>query len=182
MFDTKNKFRFFVILLLVFMYIPAESFAANKIKIGVVNLERAANESDRGKQIIEGWKTTISQLQEKIREKENKVKELRDELNKQSFVMSEELKIKKEANYRVALRTLERQKKDAVEENQIKQREARSKIFRDLLKIIKQIGEKEGYTYIVTSEFIIYSDKAIDITNKVIRRYNKKYRRSKTKN
>lgn len=179
MFDTKNKFMVFVILLLVFMYIPAESLAIGKIKIGIVNLDRAGRESKRGKKIVGRMKAQISQEQEKIRKKEEKVKELRKELNKQGLIMSEELKRKKETDYRLEYRALERHIRDAREEIQIKQREATKKILNEIIEIIKEIGKKEGYTYIVTSEFIMYNDKAIDITDKVIREYNKKYRKTK---
>ncbi len=94
--------------------------------------------------------------------------------------MSEDLKRKKENDYRMKLRSLQRQAKDAEEEMQLSQREIRAEVLRDLMDIIKAMGKKEGFTYIVTSEFVIYSDKSIDITKRVINEYNKQYRRKKT--
>ncbi len=111
--------------------------------------------------------------------KETKVKELRKELNKQGLIMSDELKRKKEANLRSESRNLQRHIRDAEEEIKIKQRETTNKILQELLEIARGIGKKDGYTYITSNEFTVYSDEAIDITDKVIKQYNKKYRKKK---
>jgi outer membrane protein len=169
-----------ILLFALFIFVPGELLAANKIKIGVVNADRVFQESVRGKEIIGSLKTRISREQEKIRKNQEKLNDLRNQLNKQSLVMSEDLKRKKENDYRMKLRSLQRQAKDAEEEMQISQREIRAEVLRDLMDIIKAIGKKEGFTYIVTSEFVIYSDKNIDITNRVIGEYNKKYRRQRS--
>ena len=94
--------------------------------------------------------------------------------------MSKELKRKKEADFRAESRNLQRHIKDAEEEIRIKQRETTNKILKELIKIVKEIGKKNGYRYITSSEFTVYSDEAIDITNKVIREYNKKYRKKQS--
>ncbi len=178
---VKNKLRLSVFLLLIIFVAPVELLAASKLKIGIVNLDRAGRESKRGKEIVEIMKAKISKEQEKIRKREDRVKELREELNKQGFVMSEELKVKKEADYRSEYRDLERYIKDAQEEIQIEQRKAQKKILNELLEIAKEIGKKGDYSYIASNELIIYTDKAVDITDKVIREYNKKYKKEKGK-
>ncbi len=182
MFNNKNNYRFLLLIFLLFVctLVPAKLVVAAKIKIGIVNLERAGQESDRGRGIIKEMKSKLSKEQERIREKEKKLKILREELNKQGLIMSEELKRKKEADYRLKYKALERHIKDAQEEMQIRQREATKKILDGLLKVIREIGKKEAFTYIITTEFVLYKDNAINITDKVIREYNKKYRKIKT--
>jgi outer membrane protein len=175
-----SKFNVLIFLLLIFTYIPAKAIAADKVKIGIVNLDRAGRESKRGKEIVEVMKRRIKKEQEMIKKKESKVKELRKDLNKQGLIMSEELKRKKEADFRTESRNLQRHIKDAEEEIRIKQREATNKILKELLEIVKEIGKKDRYTYITSSEFTVYSDKAIDISDKVIREYNRKYRKKKS--
>jgi len=169
-----------VFLFALFVFVPGELLAANKIKIGVVNADQVFQESIRGKEIIASMKIKINREQEKIRKNQGKLNELRNQLNKQSLVMSEDLKRKKENDYRMKLRALQRQAKDAEEEMQISQREIRAEVLRDLMGIIRALGKREGFTYIVTNEFVIYSDKSIDLTKRVINEYNKKYRRKKT--
>ncbi len=168
-----------VFLFSLFVFVPGELLAASKIKIGVVNADQVFQESIRGKEIIGNLKTRINREQEKIRKNQGKLNELRNQLNKQSLVMSEDLKRKKENDYRMKLRALQRQAKDAEEEMQISQREIRAEVLNDLMKIIRALGKKEGFTYIVTSEFVVYSDKRIDITKRIIDEYNKKYRRER---
>ena len=175
-----SKFSFLIFLLLVFVYFPAKLMAADKVKIGVINLDRAGRESKRGKEIVEAMKHRVKKEQEIIKKKESRVKELRKELDKQGLIMSEELKRKKEADFRAESRNLQRHIRDAEEEIRIKQREATNKILKEILEIIREIGKKNGYAYITSSEFTVYSDEAIDITDKVIREYNKKYRKKRS--
>ena len=175
-----TKSRFLIFLLLIFAYIPAKAMAADKVKIGIINLDRAGRESKRGKEIVEIMKHRLKKEQEIIKKKETRVKELRKELNKQGLIMSEELRRKKEADFRAESRNLQRHIRDAEEEIKIKQREATNKILKGLLEIVREIGKKGGYTYITSSEFAVYSNKAIDITDKVIREYNKEYRKKKS--
>ena len=175
-----SKFNFLIFLLLLFAYIPAQVMAADKVKIGIVNLDRAGRESKRGKEIVESMKHRVKKEQEMITKKQSRVKELRKELEKQGLIMSKELKRKKEADFRAESRKLQRHVKDAEEEIRITQREATNKILKELIEIVKEIGEKDGYTYVTSSEFTVYSIEAIDITDKVIREYNKKYRKKKS--
>ena len=174
-----SKFNFLIILLLIFAYIPAKVMAAGKVKIGIINLDRAGRESKRGKEIVEFMKHRVKKEQEMIKKKELRLKELRKELEKQGLIMSKELKRKKEADFRAKSRNLQRHIKDTEEEIRMKQREATNKILKELIEIVKEIGKKDGYTYLTSSEFTVYSDEAIDITDKVIREYNKKYRKKK---
>lgn len=169
-----------VLLFALFVFVPGELLAASKIKIGVVNADQVFQESIRGKEIIGKLKTKINREQEKIRKNQKKLDGLKNELNKQSLVMSEDLKRKKEVDYRMKLRALQRQAKDAEEEMQIRQREIRAEVLSDLMKIIRDLGKREGFTYIVTNEFVIYNDKSIDLTKRVIDEYNKKYRRERS--
>lgn len=181
MFNNKKITGFLlkVFLVSVFIFVPAEMVTAAKFKIGIVNLERAGQGSERGKEIIKTMKAKLSQEQEKIRGKEEKLKRLREELNKQGLIMSEELKRRKETDYRRKYKALERHIRDAQEEMQFSQKDATTKILNELIAIIKEIGKKEGFTYITTNEFVLYKDKSVDITNRVIKQYNKKHRKEK---
>lgn len=180
MLKTKIIIKLFVVLLLLFVYLPSQSIAAERIKIGLVNLDKAGRESKRGKEIVEQMKRRIRKEQDAIKKKEAKVRDLRNELNKQGLIMSEDLKRKKEADYRAEVRSLQRHIRDSEEEIKIKQKEATSKILKELIDVIKNIGKNENYTYITTNEFTVYYDNSIDITNQVVRTYDKTSRSRKS--
>lgn len=182
MVNNKSRLVFFVLLLLIFVYIPTKSIAADNTKVGVVNLNRAGQESKRGREIVQEMKRKLKKEQGIIAKKEDKVKALRKDLSKQGLIMSEELKRKKEAAFRSEYRNLNRHIKDAEEEIKISQREAMNKILTELVEITRAIGEKDGYTFITTKESVVYYDKTIDITDKVIREYNRRYRNKKSSN
>ncbi len=57
-----SKLNFLIFLLLIFAYIPTKVMAADKVKIGIVNLDRAGRESKRGKEIVESMKHRVKKL------------------------------------------------------------------------------------------------------------------------
>jgi len=45
-------------------------------------------------------------------------------------------------------------------------------MFKDLSDVVRQIGQKEGFTMIVDKDATLYVSESIDITEKVIQQYN----------
>ena len=75
----------------------------------------------------------------------------------------------------------QRKIKDFTEEMRQKERDVLSPILRDMENIAKEIGRKEGYTFIINKELLIYYPETIDITDKLIEEYDKRYREEKEK-
>jgi len=50
------------------------------------------------------------------------------------------------------------------------------------LEIIEEIGKSEGYLLIMDKRGVLYSPSTIDITDQVVKKYNAKYSKNKTKN
>ncbi len=71
-------------------------------------------------------------------------------------------------------RDYQRMRKDFQEEIQKKEAEFTQEIQKDLIEIVNKIGKEEGYAIIFErgAGGILYSQKELDITEKVIARYN----------
>jgi outer membrane protein len=143
-------------------------------KVGYVDLQRALNESDSGKKAKEEFKVQVDRLQDKLKKQKDEIDNLKDRLEKKSLVMKEEERGNLEEEYRKKMRDFERNYKDTQADLQKKDSEMTGAIVRDLQEIIREYGEREGYTVILetSSNAVVYGAKNADVTETIIQRYN----------
>ena len=165
------------ILLAVSMVLLASvAFCADKtVKIGYIDLQKALNESDTGKEAKVTFNKRVEELQKVLDEKQNELKKLQEEMEKQKGLLTPEARGEKEKVYQQKLKDVQRFAKDSQEELQQKDSEMTKKILRDLRDAIKKIGTDEGYTIILEKGdgFVLFAAEGVEITDKVIKAYNK---------
>ena len=166
-----------ILLLVVIFSLMAGSYAYAEtitMKIGVVDLMKALNESDAGKKAKAELESVIRSKQAVINEKGKTIEKLKDELNKQSSVLSAEAQKSKQDELDRMMRDYQRMVSDS--QSDVKQRESdlTNGILKGLRAVVKKIGQKEGYTMIVENAegIILYSKKSLDLTDEVIKQYN----------
>lgn len=148
--------------------------AQSAVKIGYVDLQRALNESDTGRRAKEDFKGQVDKLQGKLKKQKEDLEGLKSQLEKKASVMKDEERGDLEENYRKKLRDFERDYKDAQADLQRKDNELTATIIKDLQEIIRDYGEREGYTIILeaSSNAVLYGAKGADLTDMVIELYN----------
>jgi outer membrane protein len=100
---------------------------------------------------------------------------LKDELDKQSMMLSMDAKEDKEKEFERKRREFKFLYEDLSEEMRKVENDARKKILEELEKMVMDMGKKGNYLLIFErrSSGIMSLDKAIDITDDVIKAYNK---------
>jgi outer membrane protein len=152
---------------------------AEEPKIGYVDLQRALNESDAGKKAKEEFKVDVDKLQAKLKKQKDEIDNLKEQLEKKSLVVKEEERGNLEEEYRKKLRDFERNYKDSQADLQKKDNELTGSIIKDLQEVIREYGERQGYTVILenSSSAVLYGAKSADLTDEVIRMYNGRKKR-----
>lgn len=155
--------------------------AAQEIRIGYVDLQRALNECEAGKRAKEEFKKQVDRLQGDLEKQKQQLEALREQLEKKALVMKEEERRNLENDYRKRLRDFERSYKDSQGELQVKDSELTSDILRELHKVIHAYGQREGYTLILenSSSTVLYSSQDADLTDRIIEQFNREYRGKK---
>jgi len=147
---------------------------AENMKVGVVDLLKALNESDTGKKAKADLEAIIRGKQTVINEKGKEIENLRGELEKQSSALSPEAKKLKEEDLDRLLREYQRLVSDS--QNDVKKRESEytAEIIKEIRVIVEKIGQEQGYTLIIENAegIILYSKKDLDLTEAVLKRYN----------
>jgi Skp family chaperone for outer membrane proteins len=72
------------------------------------------------------------------------------------------------------LKELRRLKADLEEELNLKNRESTARILEEVAEVISEFRKEEGYTFILEKKSVVTADPAIDVTDDIIRLYDKK--------
>ncbi|MBY0277335.1 OmpH family outer membrane protein [Candidatus Binatia bacterium] len=159
--------------LLVFLCVPGLAAAAD-VKIGYVDLQRALNESAAGKKAKEDFRGQVDRLEGQLKGKKEELDKLKSDLETKGTVMADAQRKKLETEFEQKRLDLKRRFEDSQQELQKKDQELTGKIIQDLQGIIKEVGDRDGYTLILElgSSPVLYYKKSADITDDVLSVYN----------
>jgi len=150
---------------------------AADFKVGIVDLQRALNESNAGKKAKEQFKGEFEKMQNSLKGEKDSLDRLKDEIDKKSSVLSDDQKRSKAEDFERRRRDLSRKLEDSDRELRKKDQELTGSILKDLAVVIQEIGEREGYTVILenSSSSVLYGSKSIDMTDSVIKAFDAKH-------
>ncbi|MEA1935467.1 MAG: OmpH family outer membrane protein [Thermodesulfobacteriota bacterium] len=170
-------FTFFIILLLVM----SGSYAIAADKIGFIDVRGIMIQSEAGKKASQEFRKAFEKDKAKIQKEETKLRKLKEELDKQRPILTPAAIKEKEVAYQKKFRDYQRLVKDSNEELQLKDRELSRKLIPEILKVVDIIGKKEKYTIIldVNTQGVAYYSKGNNITEKVIKEFNRTYKAGK---
>lgn len=156
-----------------FVGMPAKA-EAQALKIGVVDLQRAINETEDGRKSKDKLKKLFESRQQGLDKKQEELKKLKEELEQQKNVLSRDAFDAKVESYQKQLVELQQVYVDYQRELAEKEGELTKQIIERMEKILRRIGQTEGYTMIVerNEAGVIYVPTSYDLTDVVIQRYN----------
>ncbi|HEY3308158.1 MAG TPA: OmpH family outer membrane protein [Desulfuromonadaceae bacterium] len=164
--------RFFLSALLASCIASTTCFAA-EAKLGYMDMQRAINTSEVGKEAKEQLAARLKKYQDEINVKQEELKKLKDEVEKQGAFLNDATRAAKEKDYQQRLKEFQRFTKDAQDELQGKDEEFTRKILEGMEKVIQEYGRKNGYTFIfVKNESMLYADDKADLTEEILKLFN----------
>jgi outer membrane protein len=150
--------------------------AQEVVKIAVVDLDQAINATDQGKKAREELQGKQKQAEGQLKPMYDRGKALAEEIQSKRFVLSEDALRQKQLDLAEIQSNL--RSKGAELEGQFKvDYERLVGPLRDkLLGIIAELGKEQGYSLILERNMngVVYSKEALDITDQVVQRFNKK--------
>ncbi len=144
---------------------------AADFKIGCVDIQRAVNECNAGKDAKKSIAKEVEKFQRLIAEKQKELQTMKESLDKQSPMLTSEARATKEKDYQHKLREFQRWGEDNQNDLNQKRAEMERNISIGLQKVIKKVGEEEGYTLILekNENIVLHASKTIDLTDRVIK-------------
>jgi outer membrane protein len=143
-------------------------------KIAVVDLQRAINETEEGRKAKANLKKLFESRQQGLDKKQEELKKLKDEIESQKNVLARDVLEKRVESYQKQLMELQQVYVDYQRELAEKEGELTKVIIERMEKILRRIGQAEGYAMIVerNEAGVIFAPTNLDLTDVVIQRYN----------
>ena len=143
-------------------------------KIAVVDLQRALNETEDGRQAKARLKRLFRRRQQTLDKQQNQLKKMKEDIERQQNVLSKDALAKRLEEYQKAF--IELQSTYVEYQRELAEQEARltKRILERMQEILRRIGQSEGYTLIVEANEggVVWVPSNLDLTDQVIQRYN----------
>lgn len=145
-----------------------------QVKIGVVDLQRAINETEDGRQAKRRLQKLFDERQKSLDAKQESLKAQKENLEKQQDVLSEDALKKKVEKYQTDLMELQNEYVQYQQELSTKEAELTGKILEKMQQILRRIGQTDGYTLIMEANEggVVWVPSNLDLTDVLIQRYN----------
>jgi outer membrane protein len=162
-------------MLIIFVLFSINAIA--EVKIGIVNIQKIITTIKEGKSVNTTLEKSFKAKQKKIKAEEDKIKKLQEKFQKQSAVFTAEVRAKKGMEIQQKVQEVRQQM--AQYQKEIQQQEANLKkpILEKLKPVIDEVSKKEkvAMTFEISSSPVVYAQSKIDLTDKVIKAYDKKH-------
>jgi outer membrane protein len=147
---------------------------ATDLKIAYVDIQRAVNDCNAGKDAKKVITKEVEKFQRLIADKQKELQTMKESLDKQTLMMTPDARANKEREYQSKLREFQRWGEDSQNEVNQKRIELERNISSGLVKVIQKIGADEGYSLILekNENIVLHISKALDITDRVIKVYD----------
>ncbi len=163
-----------IAMLMILILLTALPAFAAELKVGYVDLQKALNLSKAGEQAKEKIAVQVKGYETELDARQEELKKLKDDLEKQALLLSADALSSKERDYQQRLKEFQRYTKDIQEELQQQDADFTRAIIEEIGKVIAEVGKKEGFTMIFeqSESAVLYADDKVDLTQMIIDAYD----------
>jgi len=162
----------------------AASYGADVAKIGIVNFQRILETSSAGKKAMAEVNKRGKKIEADLKKKGEEIEAIKKKLEREALVMSKEMREEKEREIRININDFKSLQKRYVAEFKEHEKRLVGRIQGEVLQIIVEMGKKEGFLLIFEKREagVMYSPNTIDITDRLIQKYNASFARKAENN
>ena len=159
-------------LISVFLFcVSSIAIAENSGKIGYIDLSKSFDEYQKTKDFDKELEKKGDMKQGEREKLVQDVRKMREELE----LMNKSAREKKEADIEAKIKSLQEFDQEA-KTDLTKERDNMVKdILKEMSDVIKEYGQKNGYSIILNDRVLLYGDSGMDLTNEIIKILNEKY-------
>ena len=162
-----------VIAFMLSAVLSTAAFGADGLKIGSVDIQKVLLTSDAGKDAKDQLAGKGSKYEAEKNAREEELKKLKADLEKQSVVLADDARKGKEQLFMQKRKELDRFLKDAQEDLQAKNDELTSRLVEEIVRVIQDYGKKNGFSFIfVKNDSMVYVDDKGDLTDEILKAFN----------
>ena len=157
---------------LLFFGLSVSLSAQQPAKIGLVNSQRAFEQSDEGKKAVALMQERDTRMKNEMQKMDDSIKSMETRLMTAQLTMTQEAIIGLQSDLEKKRTERKRYEEDATQEFARLRASLINKLQTEMLTIIQALRKEKGYDIIMETTAVVDSDLNLDITDELIRRYN----------
>ncbi len=167
-------------LISIFCGLP-QAFAAKNFKVGIVDPQAVIEKSKAGKRALATLKEHATIRQKLLKSDEEELKTLQEELQNAKGLSEKETTAKK-GTFQRRVQEYQKRVQEFQQELGVKQRDMIKEYMGKVEQATKAVADRHGFSLVIdkgsdsTLKIVLYSRKGLDITNEVVKEFNKKFR------
>ncbi len=152
------------------LLVGASLCSAAELKFGYVDIQRAVAESKAGKAATDKFTVEAGQIRDDILKEKERIEQSAEMLQKQSAMLTDDVRRSKELDLARRQRDYERMVEDQKNELQLKEAQLTGEILEELIPIIRDYGKKHSFSIIFerSERMLLHVDPTLDLTDKII--------------
>jgi outer membrane protein len=162
---------FRIMIVLAVLAVPMAAQAQGKI--GIINLDEAMSNSSAGKSALGTLKSKFEAREKSLAAQGDELKKMQDELQKKSVALSQDAMKTKAADFENKARKYMEDRNKLQQEEQQAQQSVLQPLLTRLQKVVSDYASKNGYSVILESHSVPYSDPKLDVTAAVQAEFDK---------
>ncbi|MBP5296702.1 MAG: OmpH family outer membrane protein [Bacteriovoracaceae bacterium] len=165
--------------LLAFVLAAGLMFSATAAEFAKVDLEKVKNTIKQGQSVKAEIEKEIKKKEDDLKNEEKKIMKMREDFEKQSAVMADKAKREQEEKIQKAIMGVQQKYMQYQGELQKLQESKEGPILERLKEVIETVGKdaKVDIVFETQSTAILYARDIKDLTDDVIKAYDKKYKK-----
>jgi outer membrane protein len=167
-----SRIRILLFLSITSALLLAAPLASAQMKIAVVDMQRAVMETEDGLRMQATIKKLFDRRQNELNARQDELKRARDDMEKQAKVLSKDALDRRRAEWEQSMGELQALFVEFNKELQKEESKHTQPIITRVQSVLRQLAAQDGYDAILERNAVPYARTDLDITDRVIQRYN----------
>lgn len=163
---------------LIIMALTIQAYAAsNSTNIGWVDIQQALSKVEAGQRAKGKFEQEMAKARKELQKQDSALKEEQEALQKQAMMLSEKVKRTKMQEFQKKVYEFQQKFQQTQLNMQKREQELTLPIISELVKVVEEVSKEEKLSYVLekSQSSLVYAEPKLNLTDKVVSRYNKLY-------
>lgn len=152
--------------------------AAEAIKIGIVDMEKIVRTSEPGQAALNKLKDQFKDAKDAMDKQKAEIDKLREDMEKQSLVLSQEAKMDKQTLFQRKVRDFQDNAQNYQRKMKVEEDKLSKPVLELILQVVQDYGKKNGFGLLMDGRGagVVFVSDAVNVTDQVLVEVNKAHR------
>lgn len=145
--------------------------------IGWVDIQKALQSVEAGKRAKKAFEQEVTKARSELQKQDASLKATQEELQKQGMMLSEKVKREKGQEFQKSVMEFQQKFQQTQASMQKREQELTLPIITEIVKVVEEVSKEDKLAYVLekSQSSLVYAQPDLDLTEKVIARYNQLY-------